>query len=82
MKKKVSQKKEMIKNLIWIIAILVVIALIATLCIGYFKKATYEVKNPIATLEIKDFGTIKFELYPDKPQNTQTKYITLANNGF
>ena len=36
-----------------IIAILVVLALIAILCVGYYRKATYEVKNPVATLEIK-----------------------------
>lgn len=82
MKKKVNKKKEIKKSIFLIIAILVVLAIIATLCVGYFRKATYEVKNPIATLEIKDYGTIKIELYPDKAENTVRNFITLANNGF
>ena len=54
MKKKVNKKKETKKIIILIIAILAVLGLIATLCMGYYKKATYVVKNPVATLEIKD----------------------------
>lgn len=38
--------------------------------------------NPIGTMEIQDFGTIKFELYPDKAPNTVKNFIALANNGF
>lgn len=82
MKKKVNKKKEMVKNICLIIAILIVLAIIITLCVGYYKKATHEVKNPIATLEIKDYGTIKIELYPDKAENTVRNFIALANNGF
>lgn len=82
MKKKANKKKEMIRNIGLIIAILIVLVLITSLCVGYYKKATYEVKNPIATLEIKDFGTIKIELYPDKAENTVKNFIALANNGF
>lgn len=82
MKKKVNKKKEITKNIFLIIAILVVLALITTLCIGYYKKATYEVKNPIATLEIENYGTIKIELYPEQAENTVKNFIALANNGF
>lgn len=82
MKKKVNKKKETTKIIFLSIAILIVLALIATLCVGYYKKATYQVKNPIATLEIKDYGTIKIELYPDQAENTVKNFIALANNGF
>ena len=82
MKKKVNKKKETTKIIFLSLAILIVLALIATLCVGYYKKATYQVKNPIATLEIKDYGTIKIELYPDQAENTVKNFITLANNGF
>lgn len=82
MKKKVNQKKETKKIIFLIIAILIVLAIIATLGIGYYKKITYEVKNPIATLEIEDYGTIKIELYPEYAENTVKNFITLANNGF
>lgn len=82
MKKKGNKKKETRKIIILTIAILIVIALITILCIGYYKKATYEVKNPIATMEIEDYGTIKIELYPEYAENTVNNFIALANNGF
>ena len=82
MKKKVNQKKETKKVIFLLIAIILVLAIIATLCVGYYKKATYEVKNPIATLEIKDYGTMKIELYPEYAENTVNNFIALANNGF
>ena len=82
MKKKVNKKKEMVKNIFLILAILLVLALITTVCIGYYKKANYKTVNPIATLDIKDYGTIKIELYPDKAENTVSNFIALANNGF
>ena len=82
MKKKVNQKKETKKVIFLTIAIIIVIAVIAVLSIGYYKKITHEVKNPIATMEIKDYGTIKIELYPEYAENTVTNFIALANNGF
>lgn len=37
---------------------------------------------PVATIKVKDFGTIKAELYPDKAPNTVNNFISLANSGF
>ena len=37
---------------------------------------------PIATIKVKNFGTIKAELYPDKAPNTVNNFISLANSGF
>lgn len=82
MKKKVNKKKETKQIIFLIIAIILVLAIIATLGVGYYKKATYEVKNPIATIEIKDYGTIKIELYPEYAEDTVNNFIALANNGF
>lgn len=70
------------KIVIGLIAILVVIILIGVVGFGYYKKATNQKQNPIVTMEIKDIGTIKLELYPDKAPNTVTNFIKLANNGF
>ena len=70
------------KNIIWVIALIVILVLIGTLCYGYYKKATMEVKNPIATMEVEGFGTVKMELYPDKAPNTVKNFITLSNRGF
>ena len=58
------------------------LAIIVILCLGYAKKATTKVKNPIVTMEVENYGTIKIELYPDKAPNTVRNFVKLANNGF
>jgi len=70
------------KNIILIIAILVATVLIATVGFGIVKNATTEVKNPVATMEIEDFGTVKIELYPDQAPEAVSNFIKLADNGF
>lgn len=37
---------------------------------------------PIATIVVKDMGTIKAELYPEIAPNTVNNFISLANKGF
>ena len=37
---------------------------------------------PIVTFKIKDGGTIKAELYPEKAPNTVNNFISLVKNGF
>lgn len=69
-------------NIIMIIAIMIVIILIGGVCYTYYQKSKEEVKNPIATIEIENFGTIKLELYPDQAPNTVTNFIALANKGY
>jgi peptidyl-prolyl cis-trans isomerase B (cyclophilin B) len=39
-------------------------------------------KNPIATIEMENGGTIKCELYPDKAPESVRNFISLANSGF
>lgn len=68
-----------------ILTILIILALLAGIgyiVYGYILKLTYHVENPIATIEVQDFGTIKVELYPDQATNTVSNFIALANNGF
>lgn len=69
-------------KIILIIAILLVAMLIATVSFGIFKNQTMEVKNPIATMEVEGYGTVKIELYPDQAPETVSNFIKLANNGF
>jgi len=38
--------------------------------------------NPIVTFNIKNFGTIKVELYTDVAPNTVNNFISLVSNGF
>lgn len=67
---------------ITIIAILVVLFLVFYVLGTIVKKATYKAENPIATIEVEEFGTIKVELYPEYAPNTVANFIKLANNGF
>lgn len=69
-------------NIITIIALILILTLIGGVAYGYYKKATMEVKNPIVTMEVKDYGTIKIELYPEMAPNTVANFIALAENGF
>lgn len=64
------------------IAIVLVILLIGALGYGYVKKLTVQNQNPIAVIEVKDYGTMKVELYPEKAPNTVKNFIQLANRGF
>lgn len=70
------------KNILAVIAIIIIVVLIGGVSFGYYKKLTTEVKNPIATMEVQDFGTIKIELYPDMAPNTVKNFVALSNNGF
>lgn len=65
-----------------IIALLLVIALIGGVCYGYYKKLTENIKNPIVTMEVEGYGTIKLELYPQYAPNTVANFVTLAKNKF
>lgn len=38
--------------------------------------------NPVATITVKDYGTMKVELYYDKAPNTVLNFISLVNKGF
>ena len=69
-------------NVFTIIALILVIALIGGIVFGYYKKANAKIENPIVTMEVENYGTIKIELYPEMAPNTVANFVTLANNGF
>lgn len=70
------------KKIITIIAIILIAVLIGVLAYGYYLKVTYKAPNPVATMEIEGYGTVKIELYPDLAPNTVANFTKLANNGF
>ena len=41
-----------------------------------------EYDNPIVTMNIKDYGTIKIELYPKYAPNTVANFVNLIEDGF
>ena len=70
------------KKNIYIIILIIAILLIAYLIYGYYQKSTFELKNPIATMEIEDYGIVKIELYPEMAPNTVRNFIELINSGY
>lgn len=77
--KKGSMKKGII---IKIIVLIILLVMIGGLCYGYYKKQTLNIQNPVAKIEVQDYGTIEVELYPDIAPETVANFITLANNEF
>lgn len=69
-------------KMLWIVAIVIIVALICFLIYGYIRKATEVVQNPIVTMEVADYGTIKIELYPDVAPNTVKHFVSKIQEGF
>lgn len=74
--------KKWSKIILSLIALIIVLVLIGVVCIGYYKKSTFKAQNPVATIEVEGYGTIKVELYPDKAPETVSNFIALANHNF
>lgn len=71
-----------VTRILLILGILLAIVAIAFVSYGVYKKVTLDIPNPVATMEVEGYGTIKIELYPDKAPNTVANFIRLANRGF
>ena len=69
------------KNILWIIGLILIISLIAWIGYGYYK-TTEEVKNPIVTMEVENFGTVKMELYPEIAPQTVSNFVNLINKEY
>lgn len=74
--------KKILIRVLLILGIILVLAGIAFAGYGIYKKFTVNIPNPVATIEVEDYGTIKVELYPDMAPNTVANFIRLANRGF
>ena len=73
---------KVVKIIITILILIAMLGLIGFVGFGYYKKQTLNVQNPVATMEVENFGTIKIELYPDQAPNTVANFVKLANNGY
>ena len=74
--------KKIMTKIVTIIVLALIIVILGGLVYGYYKKQTLNISNPVVTMEVENFGTIKLELYPDKAPETVKNFIALANNGF
>lgn len=74
--------KKKISSYFWVIALVLIVVVLGYLCFGYYKKQTTNISNPIVTMEVQNFGTVKIELYPEMAPETVSNFVKLANNGF
>ena len=58
----------------------IIIILVSILCLTGCGKKEYD--NPIVTMNIKDYGTIKIELYPKYAPYTVANFVNLVEEGF
>ena len=70
------------KKILTIVILILVIAGLGFVGWGYYKKLTMKVQNPVVTMEVENFGTVKMELYPEQAPNTVNNFVTLVNRGF
>ena len=73
---------KIISKVFWIIALILIIIILGVLGWGYYKKITLNTSNPIVTMEIENYGTVKMELYPEYAPEAVKNFVTLANNGY
>ena len=69
-------------ELSWVLALILVIVILGVLGFGYYKKRTVKTSNPIVTMEVENFGTVKIELYPEMAPETVSNFIKLVQNEY
>lgn len=73
--------KEKLKTIVLVIIAILLVVGIIFVCKSIVSSKE-EIKHPVATFEIKDYGKIEMELYPEYAPNTVTNFIALINSGF
>ncbi len=71
-----------VKKIVLILLILATVGALGFLGFNYIKALTNKEKNPVVSMEIEGYGTVKIELYPDIAPNTVKNFITLSQKGF
>lgn len=69
-------------KIILVIVLIILLVLIGFLAYGYYNKFIVKRQNPVVTMEIQDYGTVKMELYPDMAPNTVANFVKLIQNGY
>ena len=73
---------EKVKKILLILIVLVLICAIGWVSINFVLSKTDKKSNPVVTMEVEGYGTIKVELYPDMAPNTVKNFVKLAQRGF
>lgn len=74
--------KKGLKVVLWVIVALLMVAILGFAIFNLYKAKTEDVVHPVATFEIKDYGTVKMELYPEYAPNTVANFIKLIESGY
>lgn len=70
------------KNIIFIIAIVLILVLIGYVAASNAMYATTKIQNPIVTMEVENFGKVTIELYPEYAPNTVANFVSLIKEGY
>ena len=73
---------EKVKKILLILIVLVLIYAIGWVSVNFVLSKTDKKSNPVVTMEVEGYGTIKIELYPDMAPNTVKNFVKLAQRGF
>lgn len=71
-----------VQFVIWAIILIAVVGLLGGLVYSVVKMNTEGNVHPEVTFEIKDYGNVKMELYPEYAPNTVTNFIKLVEKGY
>jgi len=74
--------KEKLKFIAIIVILIALVAVTGVLIYNGVSAMTSKTVNPVATFEIKDYGNVKIELYPEYAPNTVSNIITLIESGY
>lgn len=71
-----------VQFVIWLLVCIAAILLIGVVCYNLVNEEMSGNVHPEITFEIKDYGNVKFELYPEYAPNTVRNIIKLAQTGY
>ncbi len=71
-----------VQFVIWAIILIAVVGLLGGLVYSVVKMNTEGNVHPEVTFEIKDYGNVKMELYPEYAPNTVANFIRLVEKGY
>lgn len=73
---------EKVKKILLVLIVLALIVAIGWISVNFVMSKTDNKQNPIVTMEVDGYGTIKIELYPDMAPNTVKNFVRLAQRGY
>ena len=71
-----------VQFIIWTIIAVLIVALLGWYAYSYISMKTGGNIHPEVEIEFENYGTVKFELYPEYAPNTVANFIKLAESGY